>query len=88
MNRTTVHCSNQMIKYSGSSGKNITYTKNDEEKHKMGDDIGTGTNQTLLNSYMQQLQEMPLHQFNKVWQLKQFKSAINSLTVGHSPYCA
>ena len=31
---------------------------------------------------MQQLQEMSLHQFNKVWQLKQFKSAINSLKVG------
>ena len=62
--------------------KNITYTKNEEEKHKMGDDIETGTNQTLFNSYMQQLQEMSLHQFNKVWQLKQLKSAINSLKVG------
>ena len=49
--------------------KNITYTKNNEEKHKMGDDIETGTNQTLFNSYMQQLHDMSLHQFNKVWQM-------------------
>ena len=48
----------------------------------MGDDIETGTNQTLFNSYMQQLHDMSLHQFNKVWQMKQFNSAINSLKVG------
>ena len=45
-----------------------------EKKSKVGDNVKTGTIQDLLDHYIKQPHDMSVHQFAKVWQLKQFNS--------------
>ena len=60
----------------------IPYEKEGEKKSKIGEDIKTGTMQDLLNHYINQLHDMSVHQFCKIWQLKQFNRCVKNLKPG------
>ena len=60
----------------------IPYEKEGEKKSKVGEDIKTGTMQDLLNHYINQLHDMSVHQFCKIWQLKQFNRCVKNLKPG------
>ena len=60
----------------------IPYEKEGEKKSKIGDDIKTGTMKDLLDHYINQLNDMSVHQFCKIWQLKQFNRCVRNLKPG------
>ena len=60
----------------------ISYEKEGEKKSKIGDDIKTGTMKNLLDHYINQLHDMSVHQFCKIWQLKQFNRCVRNLKPG------
>ena len=60
----------------------IPYEKEGEKKSKIGDDIKTGTMKDLLDHYINQLHDMSVHQFCKIWQLKQFNRCVRNLKPG------
>ena len=57
----------------GKNGKPIKRMALEEHK---------GTYEEILNEYITQLDSMSLHQFNKLWQLKNFNETLRNLQVG------
>ena len=62
--------------------KNIPYTKNGVTKRKMGDEVNTGNLKRLVCDYSTHLDSMSLHQFNKIYQLRQFNLCMKNLKKG------
>ena len=60
----------------------VPYEQDGEKKSEMGDNVKTGTIQDLLDHYIKQLHDMSVHQFSKVWQLKQFNACVKNLKPG------
>ena len=59
--------------------ENIPYEKDGEKRSKMGDKEHSGNAGKLVDDYMSHLDSMSLHQFNKIYQTKQFNICLRSL---------
>ena len=62
--------------------KNVSYKKEGVIKRKMGNKVENGPLSKLVDDYLGQLENMSTHQFNKIYQLKQFNLCLKSLRKG------
>lgn len=62
--------------------QNVPYVKSGIMKNRMGDKEHSGNLSYLVGKYMEQLNTMSIHQFNKIYQVKQFNICLQSLRKG------